>query len=459
MRVVFTTFFSESKGGGIGRVSYEIAQAFAQQGHKTILICPGKKTQLKKVAPHLEYLQIRSIIEGDIAIPYLTMPNLKFLFNFLEEFSPQIVHGHDFGPLTLTAQFWVINHKIPFIYTTHVLPTKPADFAIGEFSKSLKRLMDTTLMKKYFFLFFKNCDALIALNKYIQKDIIEYGFRGKVFTIPNGRYLSSYQRCCPAKLSEKQKQLTFIGYLSTRKNQKYLCRVMEYLPENFVLNLIGVPINPKYLQELKTYVQKKSLKNVNFLGEVPYEKIPGLLEKTHVFVSASKMEVQSLVIIEALASGTPVVGLSNETVSEFIDDSVGFLLGKEAHPRTFAKKVKKICSLSQKEYEFLCNNAQKRVAHLDWPDIVKQTEMVYQKLIKEKKINKGERKVSNIKVILKMLHIPKNKSFLQKIVQKSGDKINKKKNILMFIMTIIGTFFLGICYWFLNKTKRIPIPR
>lgn len=457
MRVVFITFFRKSKGGGIGRISYEIARAFAQQGHKTVLIRPGEKTQLKKVAPHLEYLQIRSTGEGELSIPYLTVANLKFLFNFLEKFSPQIIHGHDPGPLTAATQFWAINHEIPFIYTTHVLLTKPVDFAINEFSKILKRLMDTNLMKKYFFSFFKNCDALIALNKDTKKDILKYGFREKVFTISNGRYLNAYQRCYPAQLSEKQKQLTFIGYLSKRKNQKYLFWVMECLPENFVLNLIGAPINPKYLKELKAYVQKKGLKNVNFLGEVSYEKISGLLEKTHVFVSASKMEVQSLVIIEALASGTPIVGLSNETVNEFIDDSVGFHLEGKTSPRTFAEKVKKICSLSQKEYEFLCHNARKKVACLDWTDIVKQTEMVYQKLIKEKKINKGEKKMSNIKEILKMLPAPKIKSFLQNKVQKSRGKISKKKSIMMFIITIVVTFFIGIGYWLLSKTKRIPL--
>lgn len=195
------------------------------------------------------------------------------------------------------------------------------------------------------------------------------------------------------------------------------------------------------------------------MGEVPYEKIPGLLEKTHVFVSASKMEVQSLVIIEALASGTPVVGLSNETVGEFIDDSVGFCLEKKASPETFAEKVKKICSLPQKEYEFLYHSARKKVAHLDWSDVVKQTEMVYQKLIKEKKINGGEKKMNNIKEILEMPLPSKFKSFLQKKVQKSGGKISKKKSVLMFIMTIIATFFIGIGYWLLNKTKRIPISR
>jgi hypothetical protein len=35
-----------------------------------------------------------------------------------------------------------------------------------------------------------------------------------------------------------------------------------------------------------------------------------------VSISASAMEIQSLAVIEALASGTPVVGLSNEAVAE-----------------------------------------------------------------------------------------------------------------------------------------------
>ncbi|MCX6724911.1 MAG: glycosyltransferase family 4 protein, partial [Candidatus Shapirobacteria bacterium] len=198
MKVVFTTFFRESMGGGGGRVSYEIAQAFAQQGHEVVLVRPGGKTQIKKAAPHLKHLEIKSLGEGEVSIPYLTVKNLQFLFNFLEKFHPQVIHGHDFGPITLATQFWAINHQIPFAYTTHVLPTKSADFAISEFSQGLSRLLDTTLMRKYFFSFFKNCDALIALNQDARKDILKYGFRKEIFTVSNGRNLSVYRRCRPA---------------------------------------------------------------------------------------------------------------------------------------------------------------------------------------------------------------------------------------------------------------------
>lgn len=457
MRVIFTTFFRESKGGGCGRVPYEIAQAFAKLGHEVVLVRPGEKTQIKKVAPHLRHLEIKSLGDGEVSIPYLTVKNLQFLFNFLEKFHPQVIHGHDFGQITLISQFWAINHHLPFVYTTHLLPTKFSDFAINESFKSFGRFLDTKLMKKYLLNFFKNCDALIALNQEAQKDILKYGFRQKIFVIPNGRDLKLYYQCRLPKLDEKQKQLTFVGYLSKRKNQKYLLRVMEFLPDNFVLNLVGPPINPQYLQELKNYVQKKHLKNINFLGEVPYEKIAQLLEKTHVLVSASKMEVQSLVIIEALASGTPVVGLANETVDELVDDSVGFRLDKRTSPEIFAEKVKKVCSLSQKEYESLSQQARKKVAHLDWSRIVKKTSQAYQELMDEKKVKKDNReKFKNLKAILDLLPTSKFKSFLQKQVKRPSVKNIKKKNVWTFIMTIVVTFFLGIFYWLLNKTKKFP---
>lgn len=457
MKVVFTTFFRESQGGGCGRVSHEIAHAFAQQRHETVLICPGPKTEIKKMAPHLRYLQIRSVGERDVAVPYLTVKNLQFLFNFLKGFSPQIIHAHDFGPICLISQFWAINNQIPFVYTSHVLPTKTFDFAISESSKSLSRFLDSGLMKKYFFNFFKNSDALIALNKDVQKDILKYGFKNKIFIIPNGRDLKAYRSCRLANIREKEKQLTFIGYLSIRKNQKYLLRVIKYLPHNFTLNLIGSPINPAYLKILKDYADKNHLKKVNFLGEVPYEQIPQLLAKSHLFVSASKMEVQSLVIIEALASGTPVVALTNETTKELVDETVGLCLGKKTSPQLFAQQIMKICALSPKEYEALCRRAREKVTHLDWSEVVKQTELVYRKLsVEKRKVDslKQARRIEAFKEFLSLLPSSKMKTFLLKQLEKARSK-PPKKNIFFLVFTVIATFLIGSIYWLLKKTKRI----
>jgi hypothetical protein len=126
------------------------------------------------------------------------------------------------------------------------------------------------------------------------------------------------------------------------------------------------------------------LKNIEFVGQIEHEQIPKFLEEAHVFASASTMEVQSLVVIEALASGTPVVGLSNETIDELVDDQVGARVAKDQKPAEFAKQIEKICSLTPHEYEVMCNSARERVAHLDWSRVVDLTLNSYQELVKTK---------------------------------------------------------------------------
>jgi hypothetical protein len=96
------------------------------------------------------------------------------------------------------------------------------------------------------------------------------------------------------------------------------------------------------------------------------------------------MEVQSLVVIEALASGTPVVGLSNETIDELINEEVGVWLERDIDPVYFAKQIERICNLPAEEYQKMCQAARQRVAHLDWSNVVKSTADAYWEILKTK---------------------------------------------------------------------------
>jgi hypothetical protein len=93
------------------------------------------------------------------------------------------------------------------------------------------------------------------------------------------------------------------------------------------------------------------------------------------------MEVQSLVIIEALASGTPVVGLSNETVDELVDESDGICLSKDASPDAFAAAIQSVCSLPPGEYTALCEQARERVKDLDWSNVMEKTVRQYELIL------------------------------------------------------------------------------
>jgi glycosyltransferase involved in cell wall biosynthesis len=308
------------------------------------------------------------------------------MFDFLDAFRPDVVHAHEPALMGLIGQIWAKMHAVPFVHTTHVLPAKALDFGAadaldmkllqGPFSQSISRRVLTD--------FYENCDAIVALNRPALEALRQFGYQGKVFVIPNGRDLERYARCTSADTRAAEKTLCFIGYISERKNQIYLIDAARHLPEQYRLLLIGKALNPEHGERLRRYSAEQDLSRVVFTGQIPHEEIPSYLEKTHVFVSASRMEVQSLVVIEALASGTPVVGLSNETIDQFIDDRVGRWLPKDAKPQQFAACVERICSLPQAEYQRLCSRARDRVSHLDWSNAIDQTVAAYRELMEEK---------------------------------------------------------------------------
>jgi glycosyltransferase involved in cell wall biosynthesis len=220
------------------------------------------------------------------------------------------------------------------------------------------------------------------LNQSALDSIREFGFTGPVYIVPNGRVLAHYSGCQYANNGSEIKTLAFIGFLNKRKNQSYLLKVLRELPENYKLRLVGKPLNQEYKDRLLDYIDKHDLGNVEFVGQITHDEIPAFLEKAHVFTSASKMEVQSLVVIEALASGTPVVGLSNETIDELINNEVGAWIQKDQKPADFAQQIERICGLPLVEYELMCQAARDSVAHLDWSHVIESTVSAYEDLQK-----------------------------------------------------------------------------
>jgi glycosyltransferase involved in cell wall biosynthesis len=382
MRVVFISLFKAGLGGGEGRVAHELACHFALR-HDVVLICPAERTGLYERDGGLKVFGIQSAGNGELHMPALSGKAVRSMFDFLDAFSPDVVHAHEPTLIGLIGQIWAKMRMVPFVHTSHVLPAKVLDFGATDALdvKLLQGSLVESMTRRALTDFYENCDAIIALNLPALTAFRQFGYGGKIFIIPNGRDLARYAECAIADVGSEDKTLSFIGYISERKNQIFLIDALEHLPERHELLLVGKALKPEYGQRLKQHCQERGLENVVFVGQVPHEQVPSYLERTHVFVSASKMEVQSLVVIEALASGTPVVGLSNETTIELVDDKVGRRLPRDATPREFAACVEQVCSLPQPQYEQLCRAARDRVSHLDWGNVVDQTVSAYHELL------------------------------------------------------------------------------
>lgn len=383
MKVVFTSLFQSGMGGGAGRVAHELAGAFARDGHRVLMVCPMDSTGLQDTGSGYLTYGIRSAGDDDFQMPALTGKIVRSIFDSLNEFQPDVIHAHDPALVGLICQVWAKMNQVPFLHTAHILPTKALDFGTSDALnvRLLKSSISESITHRVLGDFYANCDAVIALNQTAHDSIRDFGYQGRVFVIPNGRDLSKYQDCQPAEITADEKLITFIGYLNRRKNQKYLLHTLRYLPDGVRLQFVGRALDEEYRKELREIVEHYQLDSVDFLGQVPHEEIPGLLAGTHVFPSASVMEVQSLVVIEALASGTPVVGLSNETIDELVSEETGVRLPKDTEPAVFADAIQRILELSPEQYREMSRQARERVSHLDWSKIVRVTARSYRELI------------------------------------------------------------------------------
>ena len=416
MRIVVISAFKEGFGGGSGRVAHDMARRFALE-HDVALICPGKRTGLRVVGNGLQIWQIQSTGEGHVSIPRLSLKNVDAMFDFLDGFAPDVVHAHEPIALSLMGQIWSKIHRVPFIYTAHVLPSRTADFGAADVLKLPANAWAESLTQHMLDDFGTNCDALIALNDAAMADLAQRRYPGRLFSIPNARDLDTFGACQPADLSAPTKVLTFVGGITERKNQRYLAYVLAHLPDGYRLQLVGDAMDPAYGDEIATWAREQGLDDLVLTGPVDYYSIPAILERTHVFVSASKMEVQSLAVIEALASGTPVVGLANETVDELVDEEVGCRLDAAATPRAFARRVQSICSLSQTDYERLCDHARQRVAHLSWSQVQDLTVDAYQAVLSEYTVDAG-RRASQLDEILLTIQTPEIRDALRERVER-----------------------------------------
>lgn len=384
MKIVFTSIFRSGSGGGGGRVAHELAQQFARE-HEVVIICPADRTGYFPGENGLAVYGIRSAGDAEFQMPELSSSTVGDLFDFLDDFQPDIVHAHEPALIGLIGQVWARMNSVPFVHTSHVLPSKAVAFGTTDKINVPSPLANSPIsdfaIHSILSNFFTNCDALIALNQSAYDSIRDFGYTGPVFIVPNGRSLTHYNSKQFADIHCEQKVLLFVGFLNERKNQHYLLKALKYLPENYLLRFIGKPLNPDYKVKLDKYIKKHKFTNVEFIGQVEHDQIPDYLESAHVFASASTMEVQSLVVIEALASGTPVVGLSNETIDELVSDDVGAWLSRNQKPAEFAEQILRVCSLPEDQYLEICQNARDRVAHLDWSNVVQSTILAYREIL------------------------------------------------------------------------------
>jgi len=169
------------------------------------------------------------------------------------------------------------------------------------------------------------------------------GFKGPKAVIPNGIDLEEFNPQTPKikKFINGKINILFLGRIEERKGLIYLLKAFKILNKNFFnLRLIVVGEGP-LKKDCQNWVEKNKLKNVVFEEEIKEKMIPSYYRTSDIYCSpAIYGESFGIVLIEAMASGVPVVAFANNGYREVLKGGKGkrFLVEPRDY-KTLAKKL------------------------------------------------------------------------------------------------------------------------
>jgi len=283
------------------------------------------------------------------------------LFARLVDFRPDLVHVAAPGIMVFAAILYAKLMRVPLVmsYHTHIpayipkyLPPVliwlvPCMWAVIRF---MHRLADLTLVTS------EPLRRELEAN-HCWGDRIEVWKKGVDTRDFNPRHASRAARAAMSDNHPDDKILVYVGRLGAEKNIELLRDVLELRPD---LRLCLVGDGP-HRQALEAYFEGNS--RVVFLGQQTGDALYSYYASADVFAMPSESETLGFVVMEAMASGTPVVGARAGGVPDIIGENgdSGSLLFAPGDAREMVSQLAKLVD----DPEYLSAMGQRARAHVE----------------------------------------------------------------------------------------------
>lgn len=145
-------------------------------------------------------------------------------------------------------------------------------------------------------------------------------------------------------LGNAQYVILFVGRLAREKNLSNLIRAFSLLSPHYKSKLVLVGEGPER-DKLRVICRQLGVsQSVKFIGRVSYKYVPVYYAASNVVVLSSNYEGFARVLIEAGASGKPVVTTNVGGVIETIKSKVNGLVVENNQPQEFARAIADVLS-------------------------------------------------------------------------------------------------------------------
>ena len=178
--------------------------------------------------------------------------------------------------------------------------------------------------------------------------------------------------------ARREKMILFVGALQARKNVKRLVQAFETMPAPWRLVLAGAPSGFQAGELLEQIAESRCKPRIDVVGYVSPDHLAELYSRASIFAFPSLDEGFGIPVLEAMASGVPVLASNGSALGEIANGAA--LLVDPSRVEAIALGLKQLA-----EDETLRDNLIKvgkiRVAEFRWDKAVESTYGVYRELL------------------------------------------------------------------------------
>jgi glycosyltransferase involved in cell wall biosynthesis len=305
------------RGDGQGRVNLEIVRRALEKGWNISIVATEVAEDVKRNA-RVRWLEVP--VHG---IPSDLLRHQVFAFR-----SARILAKHRRGPLL--ANGWITYpaadvNACHFVHSSWIRSESHPGKLLGGW-KGLYQSFFTKLNAKLEIGAYNRSARVVAVSRQVERELRESGVRTELLqTIPNGVDCDEFR---PGTSMREEFGLPagvtlglFAGDIrSPRKNLDAVLRSLVHVPEVHLAVAGGIQGSPYPAISRDLGVSDR----VHFLGMV--SRMPDLMRSCDLFLFPSRYEACSLVMLEAMASGLPVVTPATTGGAELVPSDGGFHL-------------------------------------------------------------------------------------------------------------------------------------
>lgn len=259
---------------------------------------------------------------------------LNYIFYYFKGFNyikkkfgkPDLIHGNVLYPIGVIVFLFSSVYKIPYIFTEHWT---------GFLNDTYKRF--SRIKKSIFKYVGKKAKYIAPVTCNLKESMIELGLNGNYVVIPNVVETNIF-KWKEIKDHGKKSILHVSNIRDKHKNISGLLRVISKLSvirQDFVLNIIHSEEN-EFLKDLSDSLNLTD-SFVKFCGKKDYNEVAEYMSESVFLVLFSNYENLPCVIVEAFASGLPVLSTDVGGIREHLDSKKGILIKKGDEKALFDK--------------------------------------------------------------------------------------------------------------------------